>query len=298
MNKSKIEHMLRGVFAPVVTPFAPTQAVDTDAIRENMDRYNATPLRGYVVLGSDGEHKSLAEDERLRVLTCVSERKGDKAVIAGVMAESLTLAQLAIAYAAESGADFVLIQTPCYFRNQMSHEALYGFFTDLADTSPIPLILCNAPAFTGIEMSLFLLTRLGMHPNIVGVEDSVTDIQEHLGADLGMQVMAGSISQLFSAVTKGAPGGTVALANYLPALACRLWTLASEGNKAEGEVLHARLVALSKTIAGQFGVPGNKAAMALMGFHGGVPRKPLPALQPHQTTQIKVALEEAGVLPA
>jgi len=43
-------------------------------------------------------------------------------------------------------------------------------------------------------------------------------------------------------------------------------------------------------------VPGVKAAMNLLGFRGGIPRRPLYPLDAGQIVSIRTALIEAGVL--
>ena len=53
---------LRGIFAPVTTPFAGDD-IDLAAFRRNARHYATTPLAGLVVLGSNGEAASLDDDE-------------------------------------------------------------------------------------------------------------------------------------------------------------------------------------------------------------------------------------------
>ena len=59
---------LAGVFAPISTPFAANEDVDHGALRFNLTRYAQSGILGYLALGSNGESRSLAEDEKLRVL--------------------------------------------------------------------------------------------------------------------------------------------------------------------------------------------------------------------------------------
>ena len=50
-----------GVFAPISTPFIDDE-VSFDQFKANIKKYSQTPLNGYLVLGSNGENKSLTED--------------------------------------------------------------------------------------------------------------------------------------------------------------------------------------------------------------------------------------------
>ena len=55
--------------------------------------------------------------------------------------------------AADLGADCGLALSPGYFRKQMTDDVLCRYFSTLADGSPIPLLLYNAPAFCGVTLS-------------------------------------------------------------------------------------------------------------------------------------------------
>ena len=76
MLAQEIQTKLAGVFAPICTPFAPNEDVDHGALRFNLARYAESGILGYLALGSNGENRSLSEDERLRVLDDVVRHKG------------------------------------------------------------------------------------------------------------------------------------------------------------------------------------------------------------------------------
>ena len=69
------------MFAPICTPFAENEDVDYEALRSNVGRYAASGILGYLALGSNGENRSLSEDERLRVLDVVVRHKGPRQVV-------------------------------------------------------------------------------------------------------------------------------------------------------------------------------------------------------------------------
>jgi 4-hydroxy-2-oxoglutarate aldolase len=56
-NMGSIEK-LSGVFPPVASPFKNEQ-IALDELAENIRKYNETDLKGYLVLGSNGEFRSL-----------------------------------------------------------------------------------------------------------------------------------------------------------------------------------------------------------------------------------------------
>lgn len=49
-------------------------------------------------------------------------------------------------------------------------------FQQVADNSPIPVILYSVPANTGIDLVAQCVNKLSSHPNIVGLKDSGGDV--------------------------------------------------------------------------------------------------------------------------
>jgi 4-hydroxy-2-oxoglutarate aldolase len=290
---------LAGVFAPLCTPFAPNEDVDYGALRFNVSRYAGSGLLGYLALGSNGENRSLDEDERLRVLDVIVRHKGPgQVVMAGASYDAQRDTERFLDAAADLGADFGLVLSPGYFRRQMTDDVLFRYFSSLADSTPIPLLLYNAPGFCGVTLSPALVARLAAHPNIVGMKDSATDgIENFLGLESPtFHVLAGSANFLFPAMMGGAPGGTVSLANAFPGLALDLFAAGRERDERSGIPLQARVTRINRAISGTYGVPGVKAAMNLAGFVGGLPRRPLLPLDDTQLAALRVRLADEALL--
>uniref|UniRef100_A0A674J3R9 4-hydroxy-2-oxoglutarate aldolase, mitochondrial n=1 Tax=Terrapene triunguis TaxID=2587831 RepID=A0A674J3R9_9SAUR len=83
---------------------------------------------------------------------------------------------------AEAGADAALVVTPCYYRGAMTSAALIHHYSQVADASPIPVVLYSVPANTGLELPLEATLTLSQHPNIVGLKDSGGDVSGGAGA--------------------------------------------------------------------------------------------------------------------
>ena len=299
MPAPDVQAKLAGVFAPISTPFAPNEDVDHGALRFNLARYAESGILGYLALGSNGENRSLAEDEKLRVLDDVVRHKGDgQVVLAGAAYDGQREAERFLAAASDLGADFGLVLSPGYFRAQMKDDVLYRFFSSLADEARIPILLYNAPGFCGVTLGPDLVGRLAAHGNIVGIKDSASSgIEDFLRFQSpGFHVLAGSANFLFRAMAGGSPGGTVSLANSFPALALQLFECGRERDEVRGVPLQARVSRINAAISGTHGVAGVKAAMTLAGFRGGIPRRPLLALQPAQVEALRVLLVEEGLV--
>ncbi|MCE5265174.1 MAG: dihydrodipicolinate synthase family protein [Deltaproteobacteria bacterium] len=293
---------LSGVFPPCMTVFDGNEEVDYEGIARNVERYNETRLKGYMPLGSNGEFRSLSDAESVRIVEVYERTMArGKTLIAGVGRESAKITVEFIKRIADKGVDYATVLPPFYFVNFMTDDALIRYYTRIADESPVPVMMYNAPKFAaGLTFSTSLVATLAAHPNIVGMKDtSKEDIAVYIdavpkGADFC--VMAGSIEKFYSGLLKGAIGGVLSIANYLPDLCCRLQELHEAGKRAEAEKLDLYARGLSKNAAGNYGVAGVKAAMDLLGYRGGNPRNPLLPLADEARAKLKAVLKQEGLL--
>ena len=291
-------HKLSGVFAPVVTPFR-NDELQLDDLRYNLRKLNGSSLAGYLALGSNGEFRSLDDREQILVLEVFAKEKGDKVVMVGTACESTKQTIGKSKTAGEMGFDFVSILTPGYFAKRMDGPTIKGYYERIADSLTIPVLLYNAPGFTGgVQIPPKIVRELSQHPNIVGMKDSSpTGPARFLccidpGADF--HVLAGSADFFYPSLHLGASGGIVSLANALPEPCCEVYRLFTEGRYDEARDLHFRLARLNAAVSGTHGVAGVKAAMECTGFKGGEPRHPLIPVTAEARDAIRSALVTEG----
>jgi 4-hydroxy-2-oxoglutarate aldolase len=293
---------LSGIFPPNMTIFDENEEVDYGKIAANIERYNQTKLKGYMPLVSNGEFRSLTDEESIKIIEVYQKYKGkDKVLIAGVMRESAKATVEFIKKITDKGVDFGTILSPHYFVKFMTDEALIKYYTMIADQAPIPIMMYNAPKFTGgLVFSTNVVTVLAEHPNIAGMKDtSSEDISLYVNAvpeGANFYVMAGTINKFYAGLKAGAIGGVISMANYVPEMCCTLQEIYEAGNIEEAEKMDVYMRELSKNAAGKFGVAGVKAAMDFLGYHGGNPRLPLLPLDDEKKAALKVVLEKEGVL--
>lgn len=292
--------MLRGVFLPITTPFNEDMSVNYGALKVNVHLYAKSGVHGFLALGSNGENRCLNEDEKRRVLETIMQYKHpDQYVMTGCIYDSTPQTIEFMKFAAEAGSHFATLLTPSYFRKQMTHDVLVHYFSECADAVDIPVLLYNAPGFTGVTLEFDTVKHLSQHPNIVGMKDSAPSGIETFCALNGPEfsVMAGSASFFYEAIQLGAPGGVISLGNILPDAGLKLYEFARQGDSEEGRAFHERMKAANKRISGTYGVPGVKAAMDLCGKAGEWPRKPLQRLEGADREAVRQALLDLGLMP-
>jgi len=297
MKKSK--EMLAGVFSPMCTPFKEDK-VFLEGVASNIQKMNQTGLRGYFVLGTNGEFKSLTTSEGVQVLkTVLAHRSADKVVMAGTAAESTYETIELTLKAADLGVDSVSLLMPHFFAKRMDDDVLVSFITDVAEASPVPVVLYNNPSVAaGVTIGWEVIRRVADHPNVIGIKDSSkTAYKDTLKAESDtFSVMAGSAGYFLDLLTCGGTGGVLSLANVFPDACAKLYQTFKNGRMAEAEQQSKELVNLNKQVSGTYGVAGVKAAMDLAGFFGGNPRKPIKGLTEAQRGDLKKALVDTGFL--
>ncbi|XP_015271439.1 PREDICTED: 4-hydroxy-2-oxoglutarate aldolase, mitochondrial [Gekko japonicus] len=293
---------LRGIYPPLTTPFTSQGEVDYIRLEENVRLYDKIPFRGFVVQGSTGEAPYLTQQERLEVVRRLRQAvPKEKLLLVGSGYETTRGTIEMTAQVADKGADAALLVTPCYYRGSMTSAALIRHYTEVADASPIPVILYSVPAFTGLELPSDVVLTLAQHPNIVGIKDSGGNITRlgllvHKTPHEDFQVLAGSAGFLLASYTVGVVGGICALANVLGTPLCQLESLCRAGSWDKARELQHRLIEPNLAVTSKFGIPGLKQAMEWFGYYGGLCRAPLLPLNKTQVTELRQNFSSNGWL--
>ncbi len=286
---------LTGVFPPVPTPFGADESIDPAALQHNIRHLLHAPLRGVVVLGSNGEAPLVNDDDSVTMIEAAREAvPRDRVLIAGTGRESTRETIRFTRRAAEAGADAVLVRTPSFFKAQLTAAAFTRHYTDVAEQSPVPVLLYNYSALTGVTLHPEAVATLSTHPNITGMKESGTDealiAAYGAHASSGFQLLAGTVTALHASVASGATGAILASAVVAPGPSIALFGLLTSGRVDEARALQQRLIALNKYVTATYGVAGLKIAQDLIGQRGGLPRLPLLPAPSQARAEIAAAL--------
>jgi len=293
---------LAGVFPPIPTPFDADGNILHDKLKANLARWSKTGLRGFVVLGSNGEFVMLNEAEKAAVFESARAAiPRDQLFLAGAGAESTQTALALTRRAAECGADAAMIVTPHYYKSQMNAPTLLNHYRVIADAAPIPVIIYNMPGATGIDLDAATVIQLAQHPNIVGIKDSsgnvtkFADIVRAVRSDFA--VLAGSGGYFCPALCVGAKVCVAALANVAPRQCVAMYDGFLAGRHDETRALQLKLLPLNAAVTTRWNVAGLKAALEELGdYYGGPPRLPLRPLGDEDRRTLKQIMHEAGII--
>ncbi len=291
---------LEGMFVPHVTPFKDDDELDTEALRDLVRYFIGSGLHGLVPLGSNGEFPNLSFEERLEVLkVVVDEVNGKVPVIAGTGAPATIEVIRFAREVVDLGVDGFLVAPPFYFTP--SDREVFDYYSRIASKVDAPILLYSVPKFVGYHLSLDVVEKLVFeHSNIVGIKDSgglvsrFSELVRRVGTRI--KILAGTGDMILPALTLGAQGAIVAIANVAPKQCVELYEAFRSGNLEKARELQIRLNYLNEVIVRKYNqLSAIKTAMSLLGLRVGRPRHPYAPLGEKETGEISRVLRELGL---
>jgi 4-hydroxy-tetrahydrodipicolinate synthase len=271
---------LKGINVPVVTPFKNNE-INEEGFKIIINYLIENGVHGVIPCGSTGETINLRMDERKKVAEiAIDEASGRVSVIVGTGDSSTDRAIELTEHAADIGADAALVITPFYFKP--SQEAIYEYFSEIASTVDIPILLYMVPKFTNVEIYPETALRLQECPNIVGIKMSVTDLRKistmiTKASNKKFNVLAGNASIIFATLMLGGIGAVPATANIATRMIADIYDSFVQHDLKKAQDLQLKILSLDNFITGPngYGIPAIKYGMEILGLPAGLPRSPL-----------------------
>ena len=287
---------LQGMFALAATPFDHTGAIYRTKVLHNFGKWRRTSLSGFIVGAEAGEGPLLAAAEKLELIKLAAE--GNTAILIGDVSHEGVHPAAALAHAMnDAGAHAVISRAPHEYRYLPNAEELPTlYFRALADQSPIPVIIHNAPVITGIDLSASTIAKLAAHPNIAGVLESGTPVQRvreiRALAGKDFAVLAGTEGQVWESLRAGANGAALAFASAAPYATIAIWEAFRTREEEAGVDWQGRIAHPAILVTELHGAPGLKHAMDINGYYGGPPRLPFAPIHAEAKQQIEEAFRD------
>jgi len=239
MNQSA---RIRGVLAPVVTPFKADLSPDRERFVAHC-KWLLLQNCGLAVFGTNSEGNSLAAEERETLLDALVAAGLDPSrMMPGTGCCSITETVKLTAQAVKHGCAGVLMLPPFYYKS-VSEEGLYRYFSEVVQRvgdSRLRIYLYHIPPVAVVGITTGLVERLlKAYPNaIAGMKDSSGDWNNtktfldafaksrhgESSTGTGFDVFVGSESFLLANMRNGGVGTISATANVNPAAIHKLWT--------------------------------------------------------------------------
>lgn len=259
---------IRGVLAPVITPFKPDLSPDPERLVARC-KWLLAQNCGLAVFGTNSEANSLSVDERISLLDALLAADVDPArMMPGTGCCSLSDSVRLTEHAVKAGCAGVLMLPPFYYKG-VSEEGLYRNFSEVIERVADPrlrIYLYHIPQVAVVGITPGLVERLlKQYPTaIAGMKDSSGDWENTkmmLAAfgKSGFDVFAGSESFLLANMQNGGAGCISATANVNPAAIDKLYR---EWRNTDAEAQQQALDVVRNTVGQYVMIPSLKAVVA------------------------------------
>lgn len=268
-----------GTGVALVTPFRKQETIDFSKLEALINHIINSGADYIVALGTTSEAATMTDTERHALQDFIIESVGGRCPIMLGLGGNNTLAVTdAIANTNFDGISGILSVAPYY--NKPNQRGLAQHFKQIAETSPVPVVIYNVPGRTGVNITADTTLQLANEcPNIIGIKEASGNIAQVMqilrNKPEKFAVISGDDSLTFPMIALGASGVISVIANALPKEMSQMVKFALKGDVKKALPLHNRMLPLMNAIFEEGNPSGIKALLEIEGFIGNTLRMPL-----------------------
>ncbi|WP_405211495.1 dihydrodipicolinate synthase family protein [Dokdonia sp. Asnod2-E02] len=231
----------KGVMPAVTTKFTDTDELDIPAFKKNIKAQLGAGVHGIVLGGTLGEASTL-EDHEKRTLTkeTVAYVDGKVPVMINIAEQSTKGAIAAAQKAEDDGASGLMMLPP--MRYKAGDQEVIQYFSDVASSTKLPIMIYNNPVDYKIEVSLAMFEVLLKHDNIQAVKESTRDISNvtRIKNNFGdrLKIMTGVDTLALESLLMGADGWVAGLVCAFPEETVAIYELQRAGKIQEALAIY------------------------------------------------------------
>lgn len=286
----------QGIFCPNIVIFDKHGQINFTEMERYVDWLIQAGIHGLYPNGSTGEFVRLSWEERQDVVKLVcTVNAGRVPVLAGASEGNLRDVLRMTEFYAGIGVDAISLVAPYYYK--VSEESLRQYFGEIAQNSPLDILLYNIPQFTQ-ELTLDLMEELLQYERIFGTKDSSRDLPRLLNTINRLRrqrpdyvVLVGCEEILFPSIIMGASGGTIATSGIIPEVIVDIYDRARAHDVERGRELQYRILDLIGLMLLGVNFPeGFKTGVGVRGFDVGPPRQSMSDAERQHLLQLEAQI--------
>lgn len=269
-----------GTGVALITPFRKQQeTVDFTKLESLIEHIIASGVDYIVALGTTSEAATMTESERSAVQEFIVETVAGRCpVMLGLGGNNTLNVTDTINRTNFDGISGILSVTPYY--NKPNQRGLLQHYRNVAEASPVPVIMYNVPGRTGVNLAAeTTLTLAHECSNIIGIKEASGNLQQVMqilrNRPDGFRVISGDDALTYPMLTLGADGVISVMANALPKEMSDMVHLAMKGDLKKSLPLHYRMLPLMNAIFEEGNPTGIKAMLEIQGSISNILRLPL-----------------------
>ncbi len=174
-----MDHRYRGVGVALITPFDANNSIDFEGLKNLIDFVSNNNSDYLVVNGTTGESATTTSDEKKQILAFCKEANFKKLpIVYGIGGNNTSEVLNRIENTDFNQVDAILSVCPYYVKP--SQMGIIAHFTAIADASPVPVFIYNVPGRTVTSIQIATILELAKHPNIIGLKDASSSMEQAL----------------------------------------------------------------------------------------------------------------------
>ncbi len=272
------QSIFTGTGVALVTPFR-KETVDFTKLESLIEHIIASGVDYIVALGTTSEAATMTESERSAVQSFIVETVAGRCpIMLGLGGNNTLNITDTIAHTSFEGISGILSVTPYY--NKPNQRGLMHHYRNIAEVSPVPVIMYNVPGRTGVNLTAETTLALAHDcPNIIGIKEASGNLQQVMEIlrqrPAGFRVISGDDALTLPMLALGADGVISVMANALPKEMSDMVRFAMKGDLKKALPLHYRMLPLMNAIFEEGNPTGIKALLEIQGSITNILRLPL-----------------------
>ena len=293
------QNIFKGLGIALVTPFNEDGSVDYQSLRSLVEYQIENGADFLCILATTGEAPCLTSEEKDKITEVIKQVDNGRIPILKYCGGNNTAAVVEeIKNSDWSGIDGILSICPYY--NKPSQEGLYQHFKNIAEATPLPVVLYNVPGRVGVNMTAHTTLRLARDcENIVAIKEAsgnFTQIDDIIkNKPENFDVISGDDGITFPLITLGAVGVISVIGNALPKEFSRMVRLALNGDYSPALHIHHKFTELFKLLFVDGNPAGVKAMLNAMGLIENELRLPLVPARITTMGEISAIIKELHI---
>jgi 4-hydroxy-tetrahydrodipicolinate synthase len=259
-----------GTGIAIVTPFNADGSIDWTSFSKLIEFWIDGKVEYLVVLGTTGESATVHGKEKQEVFCFVSEAvAGRLPLVAGIGGNDTNEVIHGFRSFNLKGYEAILSVSPYY--NKPNQEGLFQHYKALNDATPLPIMMYNVPARTGMNVTAETQLRIAHEcKNIFATKEAsgnfeqINQVIKYKPADF--MVISGDDPVTLQMIAAGAEGLVSVVANAYPKDYAEMVRCCLAGDFAKAQQLHFRYTDIIASMFAEGSPSGVKAYLSEMGL--------------------------------
>lgn len=207
---------LKGIYTALLTPFTKEGKINEKELSRLVRHSLALGADGFYVCGSTAEALMLDVSERKEIMRIVKENAGEANLIAHIGSLSERDAHKLAEYAHELSYDLISSVAPFYYK--FSFSEIRDYYSRLADSSEMKMLVYHFPAFSGVSMGSDEMAAFLADNRFAGIKFTSNDfftLEQCKRRFPDKLVFNGYDEMMLSGLAMGADGGIGSTYNFM-----------------------------------------------------------------------------------